>query len=51
MSNNTKVKEELDKKELRRRLLEQFEFYFSDSNLSKDRFLKQEMNKSEQGCM
>ncbi len=28
----------------------QLEFYFSDSNLRKDRFIKQEMDKAEDGC-
>jgi hypothetical protein len=38
------------KKELRKKLLDQLEFYFSDSNLTKDRFLKQEIANSEDGC-
>ena len=38
------------KKEMRQKILEQMEFYFSDSNLSKDRFLKQQIKSSEDGC-
>jgi hypothetical protein len=38
------------KKFLYKRIREQIEFYFSDSNLSKDRFLKQEIQKSQDGC-
>ena len=40
-----------DKKELRNKVKAQLEFYFSDSNLSKDRFLKQEIQASEEGCI
>lgn len=39
-----------DKKELLARIRAQMEFYFSEANLSKDRFLKQEMKSSEEGC-
>ena len=28
----------------------QIEFYFGDSNLQKDRFMKQEINKHPEGC-
>ena len=35
---------------LYKKLREQMEFYFSDSNLSKDRFINQEISKSEDGC-
>ena len=38
------------KKERRRKICEQMEFYFSDSNLSKDRFLKQEISANSDGC-
>ncbi|CAF0710768.1 unnamed protein product [Brachionus calyciflorus] len=41
--------EELSKKDLRKKLLEQLEFYFSDSNLTKDRFLKKEIENSNEG--
>lgn len=34
------------KKQLYSSILQQMEFYFSDSNLSKDRFLAQLMNES-----
>ena len=39
------------KLENRRKILQQIEFYFSDSNLSKDRFLKQEILNSPEGCL
>jgi La-related protein 7 len=35
---------------LYKQIREQMEFYFSDSNLSKDRFINQEISKSEDGC-
>ena len=38
------------KKLLRSKILEQMEFYFSDSNLAKDRFLKNEIISSKDGC-
>lgn len=38
------------KKQIRKKILEQLEFYFSDSNLTKDRFLKQEIQNSTDGC-
>jgi hypothetical protein len=40
------------KKETRQKIAQQMEFYFSDSNLSKDRFLKQEIQSasSRGGC-
>ena len=31
-------------------ILKQIEFYFGDSNLSKDRFLKQKIDENEEGC-
>lgn len=40
----------LDKKELRQKIKDQMEFYFSDSNLTKDRFLKKEITNSPGGC-
>jgi hypothetical protein len=49
-SQNQKDKEKEAKKEKRRKILEQMEFYFSDSNLSKDRFLKQEIKSNSDGC-
>lgn len=48
MSSENETKKE--KKQLRAKLLEQLEFYFSDSNLAKDRFLKQEIHNSQDGC-
>ena len=39
-----------EKQNLRAKLLRQMEFYFSDSNLAKDRFLKQEIQNSTDGC-
>lgn len=39
-----------NKKQLRKKILDQLEFYFSDSNLTKDRFLKQEIKNSTDGC-
>lgn len=39
------------KKELRAKLKEQMEFYFSDSNLTKDRFLRKEIENSPDGCL
>ena len=39
----------LGKKEMRKQILAQMEFYFSDSNLSKDRFLKQQILSSPDG--
>ena len=47
---NQKDKEKEAKKEKRKKILEQMEFYFSDSNLSKDRFLKQEITSNSDGC-
>jgi hypothetical protein len=38
------------KKEQRRKVCEQMEFYFSDSNLTKDRFLKKEITTAPEGC-
>ncbi|RNA28703.1 la-related 7-like [Brachionus plicatilis] len=38
-----------NKKQLRKKILDQLEFYFSDSNLTKDRFLKQEIKNSTDG--
>ena len=35
---------------LYKQMREQMEFYFSDSNLSKDRFINQEIVKSQDGC-
>ena len=37
-------------KEQRAKVRTQMEFYFSDSNLAKDRFLKQEIQASKEGC-
>jgi hypothetical protein len=34
----------------RQKIREQMEFYFSDSNLAKDRFLKQQIQNSTDGC-
>ena len=42
--------EKSDKKEFLGRIRAQMEFYFSEANLAKDRFLKQEMKSSEAGC-
>ena len=39
------------KKLLRSKILQQMEFYFSDSNLAKDRFLKNEILHAEDGCI
>ena len=46
-----------EKKQKRKRLKKvlsdiqkQLEFYFGDSNLRKDRFIKQEMEKADDGC-
>lgn len=50
MEKNSKEVESISKKELRHKILEQMEFYFSDSNLTKDRFLKQEITNSQDGC-
>lgn len=54
MSKNDTQQDDLDssinKKELRKKILDQLEFYFSDSNLTKDRFLKQEIKNSTDGC-
>ncbi|XP_041363125.1 la-related protein 7-like [Gigantopelta aegis] len=36
-------------KDVRKMILKQMEFYFSDSNLHKDRFIKKEMEKSKEG--
>ncbi|XP_067673448.1 la-related protein 7-like isoform X1 [Haliotis asinina] len=36
-------------KEMRKKIQSQMEFYFSDSNLQKDRFLKKEIGKTEDG--
>lgn len=44
------AKDKSAKKEKRQKICEQMEFYFSDSNLSKDRFLKQEITFAEEGC-
>lgn len=38
------------KKEIRVKLRDQMEFYFSDSNLTKDRFLRKEIENSSDGC-
>jgi hypothetical protein len=46
----TTANPKISKKFLHKRIKEQMEFYFSDSNLSKDRFLKQEIQKSDDGC-
>ena len=46
-----KSSEKSEKKELRRKICEQMEFYFSDSNLTKDRFLKKEITSSSEGCI
>jgi hypothetical protein len=44
-------KESKEKKRLlRSKILQQMEFYFSDSNLAKDRFLKNEILNSKDGC-
>ncbi len=40
-----------ERKELLDRIRTQMEFYFSEANLSKDRFLKQELQSAEDGCM
>jgi hypothetical protein len=48
-----KMSEEKDvKKDTRKKIAQQMEFYFSDSNLSKDRFLKQEIQSAslQGGC-
>jgi hypothetical protein len=45
-----KDKDKQAKKDKRKKILEQMEFYFSDSSLSKDRFLKQEMSSNKDGC-
>jgi hypothetical protein len=39
-----------DKQEIRRKIREQIEFYFSDANLSKDRFLRQEILNAQDSC-
>lgn len=39
------------KKEVRSQLREQMEFYFSDANLTKDRFLKKEIENASDGCL
>lgn len=39
------------KKEMRTKLRDQMEFYFSDSNLTKDRFLRKEIENSSDGCL
>ena len=44
------TKEKGLEQESREKIRQQIEFYFSDANLSKDRFLKQEINSSEDGC-
>lgn len=49
-SNGSEKKSKYLNKLLYKQIREQMEFYFSDSNLSKDRFLKQEISKSEDGC-
>lgn len=55
MSQNETQKEDLNSsinnKEMRKKIRDQLEFYFSDSNLTKDRFLKQEIKNSTDGCM
>ena len=38
-------------KEMRVKLRDQMEFYFSDSNLTKDRFLRKEIENSSDGCL
>jgi len=45
-----KDKEKEAKRDKRKKILEQMEFYFSDSNLSKDRYLKQEISANSDGC-
>jgi len=32
------------------KIKKQLEFYFGDANLSRDRFLRQQIDSSEQGC-
>ena len=44
----TTTKSPLSEKE--ETILKQIEFYFGDSNLSKDRFLKQKIDENEEGC-
>jgi hypothetical protein len=58
MSNQIEVKSEQndeqtksDKKANRHKIRQQLEFYFSDSNLSKDRFLKQEIASNSDGYL
>jgi hypothetical protein len=46
----TAVSEDNSKKELRHKIRDQMEFYFSDSSLTKDRFLKKEITTAEGGC-
>ena len=48
---NKNEQDEPSKKALRKKILEQMEFYFSDSNLTKDRFLKKEISNSNDGCL
>lgn len=38
------------KSEIRKNVCQQMEFYFSDANLTKDRFLKKEITSSPDGC-
>lgn len=50
-NSENETKKDTAKKLLRKKINEQMEFYFSDSNLSKDRFLKQEIQNADDGCI